>query len=167
MTSEIYWINEAKIGEKRIGTMARPRGNDWLSDEIKGLKIRKVDCLVSLLEQSEIEELELNSEEELCEKWDIQFINFPILDFNTPKNEHEFLALAEALANKVEAGKRVVIHCRMGIGRSSTLAAAILIKLGYEGANVFDVIGQYRKLKVPDTEEQKNWILSLEKKLKR
>ncbi len=167
MTSEIYWINEAQIGEKRIGIMARPRGNDWLGDEIKGLKVRNVDCLVSLLEQSEIEELELNNEEKLCEKWDIQFINFPILDFNTPKNEREFLALAEELASKVEAGKRVVIHCRMGIGRSSTLAAAIMIKLGYEGAGVFEVIGKYRKLKVPDTEEQKNWILGLEKELKK
>jgi len=167
MTSDIYWINETKIGEKRIGTMARPRGNDWLDDEIKGLKVRAVDCLVSLLEASEIGELDLEHEEELCEKWDIQFINFPIADFNTPKYEREFLALVDELANKVRAGERVVIHCRMGIGRSSMLAAAIMIKLGYKGKEVFEVISKYRKLKVPDTEEQKNWILSLEKQLRK
>jgi len=42
MISKIHWINEDKIGEKLIGTMARPRGNDWLNDEIKGLKFRDV-----------------------------------------------------------------------------------------------------------------------------
>lgn len=32
--------------------------------------------------------------------------------------------------------------------------------------DIFEIIGHYRNLKVPDTEEQKNWILSIEKKLK-
>ena len=47
-TSKIYWINETIISENRMGTMARPRGNDWLADEIKGLKIQKVNCLIAL-----------------------------------------------------------------------------------------------------------------------
>jgi hypothetical protein len=31
----------------------------------------------------------------------------------------------------------------------------------------FEIISIYRKLKVPDTEEQKDWILSIEEKLKK
>ena len=58
-----------------------------------------------------------------------------------------------------------MVHCRMGIGRASLLAAGIMIKLGIKGEEVFDKISQYRKLKVPDTDEQKNWILSIENKL--
>jgi protein-tyrosine phosphatase len=165
--SEIHWINEEKIGENRIGTMARPRGNDWLDDEIKWLKIRKIDCLVSLLEQSEQWELGLQNEEEICKKWGIEFINFPIKDVNTPKNEEEFIKLAIKLSNQINENKRVVIHCRMGIGRASILAAAIMINLGLEGSEVFEIISIYRKLKVPDTEEQKDWILSIEEKLKK
>ena len=45
------------------------------------------------------------------------------------------------------------------------LAAAIMINLGIEGKGIFKKIGIYRKLKVPDTEDQKNWILSVEDKL--
>lgn len=41
MISDIYWINDQKIGDELIGTMARPRGNDWLDDEIRGLKLEK------------------------------------------------------------------------------------------------------------------------------
>lgn len=167
MISEIYWISEESIGEKRIGTMARPRGNEWLDDEIKWLKFRKVDCLVSLLEKSEEWELGLEAEEGLCEKWGIEFINFPIKDVNIPKNEAEFIKLARLLATKISENKKVVMHCRMGIGRASILAAAVMINLGYDSKGVFKIIGEYRTLKVPDTEEQKNWICSIEEELKR
>ena len=166
MISDIYWINEPKIGEKRVGTMARPRGNDWLEDEIKGLKSRKVDCLVSLLESSEETELGLENEGKLCRKYEIEFINFPIEDVTTPDNEEEFIQLARKLADKITKGKKVVMHCRMGIGRSSILAAAILISLEYEGKNGFEIIKKYRGLNVPDTIEQKNWILSLEERIR-
>lgn len=147
--------------------MARPRGNDWLDDEIKWLKIREIDCLVSLLENSEEWELGLQKEGEICTNRGIEFINFPIKDVNTPKNESEFIQLANELANRIRENKKVVIHCRMGIGRASILAAAIMINLGFEGKDVFEIIGKYRKLKVPDTEGQKDWILSIEEKLKK
>ena len=167
MKTDIHWINDKKIGEKKLGTMARPRGNDWLDDEIKWLKIREIDCLVSLLENSEEWELGLQDEEKTCEKWDIEFINFPIKDVHTPKNEKAFIQLAKELANRITDNKKVVIHCRMGIGRASILAAATMINLGFEGKDIFETIGKYRKLKVPDTEEQKDWILSIEEKLKK
>ena len=87
MISKIHWINEGKIGENKIGTMARPRGNDWLDDEIKWSKNpREVDCLVSLLENSEEWDLYgyLQGEREFCKNWGIEFINFPIKDVNIP-----------------------------------------------------------------------------------
>ena len=167
MISKIHWINEGKIGENKIGTMARPRGNDWLDDEIKWLKIREVDCLVSLLENSEEWDLGLQREREFCKNWGIEFINFPIKDVNIPTNKNEFIQLAIELANQIRENKKVVIHCRMGIGRASILAAAIMINLGFEGKDVFDIIGKYRELKVPDTEEQRDWILSIEENLKK
>ncbi len=167
MKTDIHWINDKKIGEEKLGTMARPRGNDWLDDEIKWLKIREIDCLVSLLENSEEWELGLQDEEKTCKKWGIKFINFPIKDVHTPKNEKEFIQLASELANRITDNKKVVIHCRMGIGRASILAAATMMNLGFEGKDVFEIIGKYRKLKVPDTEEQKDWILSIEEKLKK
>ena len=75
--------------------------------------------------------------------------------------------MANDLYSRLKENKKVVIHCRMGIGRSSVLAAALMIKSGYEGKNVFEIISKYRKLEVPDTNEQKKWILSIEEKLKK
>ena len=166
MYSEIYWINESIIPEKSLGIMARPRGNDWLEDEIKWLKIRDVDYLISLLENSETYELGLNEEESKCSKFEINFVNYQIEDVNVPSNERQFIELVFMLRDQILNKKKVVIHCRMGIGRSSLLAACILISLGMENSTIFDKISKFREVKVPDTQEQIEWVNMISDKLK-
>ena len=78
---------------------------------------------------------------------------------------HRFLSLINQLNGYLNDSKKVVIHCRMGIGRSSVVASAILIKRGCNASDVFDTISKHRQLEVPDTIEQKEWILNLEEQL--
>ncbi len=101
--------------------MARPPGGDWLDDEIAHLKNNKVAILVSLLESSEIYKLELKDEADLCRAKQIEYINFPIRDRGIPKSDKETDQLIELLSGKLNRGLSVVIHCRMGIGRSSII----------------------------------------------
>lgn len=165
MISTIYWINEKKLPKECIGIMPRPRGNDWLIDEIKALKNQKIDYLISLLEFSEVLELGLEEEKNICQQLNITYLNFPIKDVRVPDCEDKFIALTETLANYIRNNKKVVIHCRMGIGRSSMLAAAIMLLFGYKGNGVFKIIEHHRKLAVPDTNAQRDWILKIEEKL--
>ena len=166
MYSEIYWINEDLIPEKSLGIMARPRGHDWLEDEIKWLKIRDVNFLISLLESSETYELGLHEEASKCSKFDIDFVNYQIEDVNVPSQESQFIELVLMLRDQILNRKNIVIHCRMGIGRSSLLAACILISLGIENSTVFDKISKFRGVKVPDTQEQIEWVNMISNKLK-
>jgi len=154
----IYWINDLIRG--CIGMMPRPRGNDWLPTEVLYLKESEVDCVVSLLELHEIDELELRLEQDLCEKNGIDFISFPIVDCEVPKSIIEFNALIKRLVLEVENGRKIVVHCRMGIGRTSTVVAALLIRLGLKESNVFEYLSTIRTLEVPDTQQQKDWVLS-------
>jgi protein-tyrosine phosphatase len=48
----------------------------------------------------------------------------------------------------------------MGIGRSSIIAAAILLKHGMIGCEIIEHISLIRGLKVPDTEEQLAWLMA-------
>ncbi len=166
MHSDIYWINEKIYSEKCLGIMARPRGNDWLSDEIKGLKLRDVNCLVSLLENSESYALGLSKEKEECINLGIEFISYQIEDVTVPTDESSFVDLVKQLSKKVLASEKVVIHCRMGIGRSSLLAASVLINLGLDKDSVFENISKSRGVRVPDTEEQIEWVNAISNKLK-
>jgi hypothetical protein len=80
----IYWISGVEFG--RLGIMARPRGGDWLEDEIRSLKMDSVDALVSLLEHEEVLELDIEREQALCEGDDISYLSFPIRDRDVPRS---------------------------------------------------------------------------------
>ena len=162
MHSTIHWISHEKIANNTLGIMARPRGGDWLNDEIAGLERQEVNCLVSLLDYAEAYELNLLGEESLCLASGINFIQFPIADVSIPRDEKAFIQLVNDLLHRIHREERVVIHCRMGIGRSSMLAAAIMIIMGCDSSTVFDLITRCRGLPVPDTQLQEAWVLALE-----
>ncbi|RAI99851.1 dual specificity protein phosphatase-like protein [Chitinophaga skermanii] len=154
MPTKIYWIHSF-TNDAKIGIMPRPRGGDWLEDEIVFLKRQKVTLLVSLLEVNEIMELGLKDEEALCIKYGIKFIHFPIVDRSTPVNANGFI---QKLFDSINDGANIVIHCRMGIGRSSIIAGAVLTIEGYNADEILERIGKVRGLSVPDTEAQVVWL---------
>ncbi len=160
MRPSIYWIDIGAAG--RLGIMARPRSGDWLEDEIHGWQIEGVDTVVSLLEQDEIDDLGLSDEPLLCRVQAIEFIRFPIPDRGLPTSLDGAATLAETLARKINEGQKVAIHCRAGIGRSSTIAACVMLRLGYNADAAFRLIESVRGVAVPDTDEQRAWVTALE-----
>lgn len=159
MSTNIYWIHKFDNSAK-IGIMARPRGDDWLEDEIAHFKNNNVDVLVSLLERDEVYDLNLELEEELCLAKNICFMNFPIPDRDVPRPNDNIDGLVSSLTKKIDEGNSVVIHCRMGIGRSSIIAAAVLLKYDMQVTEIIENISLVRGLKVPDTDQQLAWLKS-------
>ncbi len=162
MPTNIYWIHKFD-NSARIGIMARPRGDDWLADEIIHLKNNEVGVLVSLLEREEIYDLELDNEEQLCRLKNITYINFPISDRDIPKQNGDTDKLIDTLTKQIDDGNSVVVHCRMGIGRSSIIAAAVLLKYKLKAKDIIETISAIRGLKVPDTARQLEWLTTREK----
>jgi protein-tyrosine phosphatase len=68
------------------------------------------------------------------------------------------MALAEATVARLNEGKAVAVHCRAGIGRSSLIAACVLVLLGLAPGTALDRIGKARGGNVPDTEGQRDWV---------
>ena len=147
----------------KLGIMPRPRGDDWLEEEIIKFKKQNIGTWVSLLEQHEINELGLRHQQTLCSKHELEYINFPIVDRRIPEKGNKIDSLIETLFQKTQAGNSVVIHCRMGIGRSSIIAGCILLKAGFKTDQILQKITAARGLKVPDTELQIQWLKSREK----
>jgi protein-tyrosine phosphatase len=159
MRTNLYWV-ETGVGG-RLATMARPRAGDWLEDELRGLKAVGIDVVVSLLTGSEVAELGLERERETCEAAGLRFFAFPIEDRQVPPNDTSTLELVRALHSELVGGRSVAIHCRMGIGRASLIAASVLRLLGVGGEEALRKISTARGLKVPDTDQQRQWILDL------
>jgi protein-tyrosine phosphatase len=159
MKVDVYWI----IGGSKplLGIMPRPRGGDWLEDEINSLGTQGVDVLVSLLTPVEVEELGLADEAAACRRLGIQFHSFPISDRSVPDSTPAALEFVRMLGQLLVDGKTVVIHCRAGIGRFSMIAAAVLIWKGATPTSALGQIASARGCPVPDTAEQFEWVRHL------
>lgn len=151
----IFWLESPF---QNLGICSRPKEIN-LEEEIQFLKSKKLDVLVSCLTESEVFELGLKNEKQICKTNQIEFINFPIQDRNIPESLYSFKKLLLNLKQKYLENKKILIHCRAGIGRSALTLAGVLILLGENKNNVFEIISKARKLKVPDTKEQEECIL--------
>ena len=125
MRSDLYWIDGPWLG--RLAISSRPRGGDWLEDEIRSWQRAGLDVVVSLLTSDEIADLDLTREAKLCQDHGLQFISFPIVDRSVPSSRRTAIDLVRKLEETLTAGKRVVIHCRQGIGRAALIAAALIM----------------------------------------
>jgi protein-tyrosine phosphatase len=72
---------------------------------------------------------------------------------------NEVLTFIRPIEQKLQQGKNVAIHCRQGIGRASMLAACILAASGMNPELALEQIRIARRRPVPDTDEQKQWIV--------
>lgn len=155
----IFWIDAFENGS--IGMMPKPKGGSELNQEIQILKDQQVDCVICLIEHSEMKELGLLQEEALCKESNIDFIHFPIKDFNLPEQKAYF-SLLDSINDRLQKNQKIVIHCRAGIGRTGTVTAGVLLKNKIHTEDVFEYLSEVRTCEVPDTEEQRDWVLNLD-----
>jgi protein-tyrosine phosphatase len=86
------------------------------------------------------------------------FISFPIPDYSVPQSVTRTKEVCLELSKYLKQGKSVLIHCRQGIGRSSIIAAVVLVSLGLTIYDALKIISEARKRPVPETAEQKFWL---------
>ena len=158
MPPKLYWIREQIAGDQQLCMMKRPEGHDQLEQEIQQLEQAGIRALVCLLEPQDLSELGLSNEKKICREMGIEFFNFPIPDYGTPADAQSYLNLIAKLDQQLQEGQKIAIHCYMGIGRSSLIAAGILIKRGLPWREAFARIGQHRGHQVPETKEQEAWM---------
>lgn len=156
MRPDIYKITQ--IGQGFLAVMAKPVAGEWIEDEFRGIAQFGIDRLVSLLETHEIRELGLQTAPDLCAANQIDFVHYPIKDRGLPSSLPVTQKLVVQLHDDLLKGDNTVIHCRAGIGRTGLLAAAVLIRHGYDAMVALAMISKARGVTVPDTEEQVDWL---------
>jgi protein-tyrosine phosphatase len=158
MRADIYWI--ADIPSGRLAILGRPRSGDWLSDEIADWKAAGLTDVVSLLEDREIRELDLAREAELAERAGLSFEQFSIPDRGVPASSEAAHSLWGRLETKIRSGHSVGIHCRASIGRAGWVAVGALLRLGIPASEVWQRASKARGRPVPDTDEQRLWVVN-------
>jgi hypothetical protein len=163
MRTELFRIEGPWSG--RLAIMPRPRGGDWLEEEIQAWRRSGVDVVVILLTPDERAEFDLIDEESLCRANGIDFVSFPIVDRGIPTSMELFSDLITTLAEQLSNGKNVAVHCRQGIGRAGLVAVCLLIFSGVGQGAALTRVGAARGCAVPETPDQRRWIADFGKSL--
>lgn len=158
MQATVFWIDGLAHG--RLGIVPRPRGGDWLEDELLSWQNVGVDIVVSLLERHEEFELGLVAEAALSERY-FNYYSLPVRDLGVPSDREKFLAVVSDIVSHLSQYKSVVIHCRQSVGRSGLFAAAVMLLLGFSLDDALLRIARGRGCTVPETDAQKAWLESL------
>jgi protein-tyrosine phosphatase len=156
MNTELFWIPISTPG--RLAIMPRPRGGDWLEDEVKAWRRAGIDVVVSLLMPDEISELDLGHEQSLCEANGILFRSFPIVDRDVPTSKTAVGELASELAQLLVEGKNIAVHCRQGIGRAALIAICVLVTTGVDADVAIERVSEARGCPVPETVGQRRFV---------
>ena len=156
MVSEVYPITGLWRG--KLFLSSRPRGGDWLEDDVSGWRRFGIDTVVSLLTDDEEQELGLGHEASEARKHDLAFVSYPIPDRGVPSNTSTLSDLLESIQRDLDHGKNVLVHCRQGIGRTGLVAASLLVREGMEPASAIQQVSKMRGVQIPETPEQENCI---------
>jgi protein-tyrosine phosphatase len=154
MPKELYWLDESWPGKLAIAP--RPRGGEWLEDDIAGWKRAGVNAVLSLLTPGEEKDLGLRDEDGEVRKQGMEFTSFPIPDLQIPRSEAKWAEVLEKVTRSLSSGKNVLVHCRQGIGRSGLVAACLLVKKGMSPGAAVESVSAARGLSVPETPEQRD-----------
>ncbi len=153
---ELHWIQD--VAPLRLAFSPRPRGGEWLAEEVAHWRAAGVDTVVSLVEGAEERELQLEQEPVFCRTYGIEFVSFPIKDRAVPSSPDAVASLVDWIVSDLRRGLGVLVHCRMGIGRSGVVAACVLHALGHKYDVLFPILSRARGYPVPDTPAQADWV---------
>lgn len=85
---------------------------------------------------------------------------FPIPDLHAPPvaRVRPFL---DQLRDSLRTGRRLLMHCGAGIGRTGTMAAALLMHMGTPHTDAVSAVGEARPMAGPEVGAQTDLLISL------
>ena len=135
MPERFCWIIQGKLaGMERPGLLWR------LEEDLDFLRSMEISTIVNLEEYA----------------WDYGLFrvkHIPIKDFKAPRldNIKEFVRFIDI---EIREGRRVVVHCYAGMGRTNLMLAAYLVYMGMEPNNALNLVKEKRPYHVVNEEQE-------------
>lgn len=154
-----YWV----IPERFLaGSFPYNPGIDNPHDFLHSLLGNDIDAFIDLTEEDELIHY-LPVLARLTDK-DVLYMRFAIVDYSIPEPE-EMQQIVNTINSLLEAGRRIYLHCRGGIGRTGTVIGCWLKSQGHNGETALTELSQLFKAsnaarfaRSPETEEQRNFV---------
>jgi ADP-ribosyl-[dinitrogen reductase] hydrolase len=150
-------------GKKQRGALS----GDWdrdLSTDLEAIKSSGAGALVTLMEEQELARFKVPVSElrEKAAEIGLEWHHLPIRDVDVPDDRFESLwqNSGPRLRSLLLQGKKVVIHCLGGLGRTGTIAARILVEFGVDPDDAIKAVREARPGAI-ETGRQAEYIMKL------
>ena len=135
MPERFSWIIPGKLAG-----MERPGLASGLEDDLKFLKDAGIDIIVNLKEH--------------LRNWDgFEVKHIPINDFKALKLG-DIGGFVKFIDSKIQEGKRIVVHCYAGVGRTNIMLASYLVYLGMNPDQALDLVKEKRPYQSINEEQE-------------
>ena len=132
-------------GKKQSGAMSGAWDRD-LDCDLDAVANWGAAAVVSLIEEHEIATLAVAPLGEKVAMRHMAWFHLPIADVSVPGPHFEarWESDGPALRDLLRAGFDVLVHCKGGLGRAGTIAARLLVELGWEPAAAISAVRKMR-----------------------
>jgi ADP-ribosyl-[dinitrogen reductase] hydrolase len=102
--------------------------------------------VVTLVEADELERLQVPKLGREVVDRHMEWVHLPIPDRGVPDVEFEaaWITVGESLRNRLRAGINILVHCMGGLGRAGTIAARLLVELGWQPDDAIRAVRKVR-----------------------
>ena len=166
----VDWLPDYLTAPGRLGLTFAPgkrcasgTGPPWwreLAPDLARLRQHhRVDTLVCLMEPAEMAHVGIPSLRVVAAAREarLEHLAFPIRDLSVP-TLHVARGVLDELHGKVDAGRRVVVHCLGGLGRTGTVVGCYLVEIGMTPMDALRMLAAVRGPRCPETVEQATFV---------
>lgn len=141
-----------------LGISPLPGRSGALETDLRTIIEWAPDLVISLTEQSEMDAMDAGNLGSLLTEHKISWAHMPIVDFGTPEDSDRirWSELGERIGSILDAGGRVLVHCKGGRGRSGMIVLRMMIERGESPDNALKRLRAVRAGAV-ETDEQFAW----------
>jgi protein-tyrosine phosphatase len=154
-------------GEGSLGLTLCPGkkdvGRNWnrdLGTDLQAIRAWGATTVVTLIEDHEFRLLRIESLADEVRALGMNWIHLPIVDVRIPDSRFEDAWVSDGpkLHDRLDAGEKILIHCRGGLGRTGLVAGRILVERGCAPKNAIQRIRSVRPHAI-ETSEQERYVM--------
>ena len=127
-----------------------------LAIDLDAIRDWGADALVTLIEDHELRSLRVERLGAMTRERGLEWFHLPIRDYDVPDTTFEgaWKGAGERLRAILRDGGGVVMHCKGGLGRAGTVAARLLVEMGWEPDEAIRAVREVRPGAVENAQQE-------------
>jgi len=153
-----YELFAMTIGVGDLALAPVPGADGDLQADVAAIAQWGATLVISATETEEMQNLGAGELPRALQEAGIDWVHFPVRDFGVPKGDMkvQWVEVAASALEQLQAGARILVHCRGGCGRSGMLVLQLMIEAGMAEEEALQQLRAVRPCAV-ETDEQMVW----------